>query len=172
MLVLALISPLVLTGLVPVPFANDFSRGAKYATPGTTPCLAEGVIPVDPSMIQVRILNTVSRRGLASEATALLVNAGYEPFRPSNTSPEYAGVVQTDVGSAAVDETYTVARFFPKLEVVLDESTDRTVTVLLGTFYNSSSVSSEVGRIAGSRDPLKGFSGYLPFSEKSLKKAE
>lgn len=172
MLALALISLLVLTGLIPVPFANDFSKGTKYATPGTIPCPAEGATPVDPSTIQVRVLNTTSRQGLASEATTLLVNAGYEPLEPSNASPEYAGVVQIDVGPAAVDEAYTVARFFPKSKVVLSESTDKTVTVLLGTFYDSSSVSDEVGRIAESKDPLKGPSGCLPLSEESLKKAE
>lgn len=171
LLALALLSLLVLTGLVPVPFANEFSKTTKHATAGTIPCPAEGALPVDPSTITVQVLNTTSRQGLAGEATNVLVTAGYSPLEAGNASPEYAGVVEIDAGPAAVNEAYTVARFFPKSKVVLTEATDKTVTVLLGTFYDSSVAADELARIAESREPLKAPAGCLALSEEDLEKA-
>lgn len=152
--VVAIVSALVLAGIVPVPIGNEFSRAVKYAAPGDVPCPTSTAL-VDPAGIRVQILNATSRPGLASDATTMLSTAGYTPLEPGNTVSEYPGKVEIDVGPNAVDAAYTVARFFPGSKVVLTESTDATVTVLLGNFYDGPLSADDVQRIIDSRDPIR-----------------
>ncbi len=134
--VLVSTSVMVLRGWLPTPFPSEFNAKIEYAEVGDIPCPSEGATPVDPSSVIVQVLNTTSRQGLAGEATEMLVSAGYAPMEPSNTSPEYAGKVEIATGRAGVDAAYTIARFFPGSHVVLTASTDATVFVSLGTFYD------------------------------------
>lgn len=150
----AIVSVLVLAGIVPVPIGNEFSHAVKYAKPGDVPCPTSSTL-VDPAGIRVQVLNTTSRPGLASDATNMLSTAGYTPLEPGNAVSEYPGKVEIDAGPNAVDAAYTVARFFPGSKVVLTESTDTTVTVLLGNFYDGPLSADDVQRIIDSRDPIR-----------------
>lgn len=165
MAALVLLSLLVLSGLVPIPIGDEFSKATKYASAGTTPCPAGDATPVDAASITVQVLNTTSRQGLASSGTELLASVGYTPLEAGNASPEYAGAMEIDAGPAAVNAAYTVARFFPKSKVVLTESTDSTVTVLLGTFYDDSLTADEAKRISESTAALESPAGCLPLSD-------
>ncbi|MDK7160457.1 LytR family transcriptional regulator, partial [Pauljensenia sp. UMB3104] len=71
MLVLALLSALILTGIVSAPFGNSFSKAEKFATSGKVPCPPEKALPVDPASVKVQVLNTTSRQGIASDATEM-----------------------------------------------------------------------------------------------------
>lgn len=171
MAALVLLSLLVLTGLIPVPIGDEFSKATKYASAGTRPCPAGEAKPVDPASIRVQVLNTTSRQGLAASGTNLLKSVGYTPLEAGNASPEYAGTVEIDVGPAGVNEAYTVARFFPKSKVVLTEATDKTVSVLLGTFYDDSLSADDAKRISASQANLQAPSGCLPLSDEDEARA-
>lgn len=171
MAAVALLSVLVLSGLVPVPFADGFSKATKYAEAGSVPCPLEGAAPVAASSITVQVLNTTSRQGIASEATTMLENAGYAPLEAGNSTPEYAGVVEIDAGPAGVNDAYTVARFFPKSKVVLTEATDKTVTVLLGTFYDGPLAADALKRTMESTAALAAPKTCLPLSEEDAARA-
>ncbi len=168
MAALALVSGLVLTGLLPVPFGNAFSKPIKYASAGLVPCPPEGATPVSPESVKVQVLNTTSRQGLALTASTMLTNIGYSPLEAGNATPEYSGTAEINAGPAAVVDAYTVARFFPKSKVVLTESTDRTVTVLLGTFYDPTVSPDELHRISESKAAFKAPAGCLPLSDDDL----
>lgn len=168
MTVLALVSGLVLTGLLPVPFGNSFSKPVKYASAGTIPCPPEDAQPVDPKSSKIQVLNTTNRQGLALTVSTMLATVGYTSLEVGNATPEYSGTAQIEAGPAAILDAYTLARFFPKSKVVLTESTDKTVSVLLGTFYDLAISPEELHRIAESRSPLSGPTGCLPLSEDAI----
>ncbi|QPK82341.1 LytR C-terminal domain-containing protein [Schaalia sp. ZJ405] len=154
MLVAALLSVLVFVGIIPIPFGNEFSRAVKFAQPGDMPCPAEGARPVDPASINVQVLNATDRQGIAGEATTMLTAAGFKPMEPGNSNVGYPGVVEIDAGPRAINEAYTVARFFPKSKVSLTAATDKTVTVVLGTFYTGPLSAEETQKIVESKSPL------------------
>lgn len=171
LVVLATVSALVFTGILPIPFGNEFSKATKYATPGTTPCLPEGATPATPQAVTVQILNTTSRQGLATTVTEMLAELGYQTLDPGNAAPEYSGTVEISAGPAAIIDAYTLARFFPKAAVVLSQSTDKTVTVLLGTFYDEATTVEEMQRLAESTSVLKAPPSCLPLAEDDLEVA-
>lgn len=168
MSVVALISILVMLNIIPIPFGNEFSRAVKYAETGDTPCPSAGAKPVDPASISVQVLNTTSRQGLASEATSMLESAGYQPLEAGNATEVYPGAVEIDAGPTAIDDAYTVARFFPDAKVVLTDSTDKTVSVLLGTFYDGALSAEETQAVINSQTALQGPNSCLPLSEEAL----
>lgn len=170
MLVLALLSALILTGIVPVPFGNSFSKAEKFATSGKVPCPPEKTLPVDPASVKVQVLNTTSRQGIASEATEMLTAAGFAPAEPGNYSTEYAGTVEIDTGIAGVVDAYTVARFFPNSKVILTDATDKSVTVLLGTLYDGALNADEIQQILNSTDALTAPAQCLPLSDDDLER--
>ncbi|MDC4233414.1 LytR C-terminal domain-containing protein [Actinomyces sp. B33] len=157
---LSLVGLLVLTGILPIP-GGEFSEEVRYAQAGDTPCPSTDARPVDPSTVTVQVLNTTSRQGIASAATQMLTAAGYAPLEAGNSMGEYPGTVEIDAGPNAVDQAYTVARFFPGAKVVLTESTDETVTVLLGTFYDGALDADRIQTVMASTAPLKGSESCL-----------
>ena len=76
---------LVFTGIVPVPFGNDFSVKVKYAETGDIPCPTVDAKPVAPSQVTVTVINTTQHQGLASKATDMLSTAGFQTEEPANS---------------------------------------------------------------------------------------
>ena len=113
MIVAAVAAALVFTGIVPVPFGNDFSVKVKYAETGDIPCPTADAKPVAPSQVTVTVINTTQHQGLASKATDMLQTAGFQTEEPSNSDVEYTGRVRITAGVNSVDAAYSVARFFP-----------------------------------------------------------
>ena len=132
----SVLSLLVLTGILPIPFLNGFSA-------------------------KVQVLNTTSRSGVARDASDMLKTVGFQVADPSNSSPEYAGSAQIQAGPQSVDAAYTVARFFPSSGVTLTENTEPGVTVLLGSLYNGALTAEDLQRVQENHDDLKGPSTCL-----------
>ena len=57
----SVLSLLVLTGILPIPFLNGFSAKVEYASAGDIPCPSEETQPLAASGIKVQVLNTTSR---------------------------------------------------------------------------------------------------------------
>ena len=149
MLVAAVVASLVFTGIIPVPFGNDFSVKIKYAETGDIPCPTANAKPVAPGQVSVMVINTTQHQGLASKATDMLTTAGFQTAEPANSDVEYTG------GPNAVDNAYSVARFFPGAHVRLSDAQDSTVTVELGTFYDDVMSAEDVQRVLKSTDPIE-----------------
>ena len=155
MIVAAVAAALVFTGIVPVPFGNDFSVKVKYAETGDIPCPTVDAKPVAPSQVTVTVINTTQHQGLASKATDMLSTAGFQTQEPANADVEYTGKVRITAGPNAVDDAYSVARFFPGAHVRLTDAQDSTVTVELGTFYDDTMSAEDVQRVLKSMDPVE-----------------
>ena len=138
MIVAAVAAALVFTGIVPVPFGNDFSVKVKYAETGDIPCPTADAKPVAPSQVTVTVINTTQHQGLASKATDMLSTAGFKTEEPANS-----------------DAAYSVARFFPGSHVRLSDAEDATVTVELGTFYDDTMSAEDVQRVLKSNDSIE-----------------
>ena len=155
MLVAAVVASLVFTGIIPVPFGNDFSVKIKYAETGDIPCPTANAKPVAPGQVSVMVVNTTPHQGLASKATDMLTTAGFQTAEPANSDVEYTGKVRITAGPNAVDNAYSVARFFPGAHVRLSDAQDSTVTVELGTFYDDVMSAEDVQRVLKSTDPIE-----------------
>lgn len=161
MAVLVILSLLVLMGVVKMPFSDKFSEAVHYAATGDVPCPSTGATPVAAEDITVQVLNATSQQGLATSVTKMLTTVGYAALDPGNSDTAYAGGVEIDVGRNAVDAGYTVARLFPDSRVILTDSTDSTVTVILGTFYDGVQSDEDAKKTAASTSPLQGLTGCL-----------
>ena len=68
LITVVVLAVLVFTGIVPVPFGNDFSVKIEYAETGDIPCPTANSKPVAPSTVSVTVVNTTlssSRRNAA-----------------------------------------------------------------------------------------------------------
>ena len=157
----SVLSLLVLTGILPIPFLNGFSAKVEYASAGDIPCPSEETQPLAASGIKVQVLNTTSRSGVARDASDMLKTVGFQVADPSNSSPEYAASAQIQAGPQSVDQAYTVARFFPSSRVTLTDNTEPGVTVLLGSLYNGALTAEDLQRVQENHDNLKGPSTCL-----------
>ncbi len=153
---LTIVSLLVLMGVVKVPVGEEFSRGADYAKVGDTPCPNPGAPVMDPAQVTVQVLNASSQQGIAGAASTMLQTAGFNTLEPGNANQNVISAVEIDAGPRGVDAAYSVARFFPESQVVLTDSTDTTVTVILGTFYHGSLTDEEVQSAASGDVPSGG----------------
>ena len=108
-----------------------------------------------PFWVSVLVINTTQHQGLASKATDMLSTAGFQTQEPANADVEYTGKVRITAGPNAVDDAYSVARFFPGAHVRLTDAQDSTVTVELGTFYDDAMSAEDVQRVLKSTDPVE-----------------
>ena len=83
MIVAAVAAALVFTGIVPVPFGNDFSVKVKYAETGDIPCPTVDAKPVAPS----QVTQAVSPASSASESEPAQTAAPAQPA-PAQPAPE------------------------------------------------------------------------------------
>ena len=155
MLAAAVVASLVFTGIIPVPFGNDFSVKIKYAETGDIPCPTANTKPVAPSQVTVTVINTTPHQGLASKATDMLSTAGFQTEEPANSDTEYTGKVRITARADSVDAAYSVARFFPGSHVRLSDAEDATVKVELGTFYDDTMSAEDVQRVLKSNDSIE-----------------
>lgn len=162
MSVLVIVSLLVILGVVVLPFGQTFSASVKVARAGDIPCPTAGATPADPASVTVQVLNATSQGGLAGTVTQMLKKQGFTMLEPANASSEVPTAVEIDAGPRAVDDAYTVARFFPDARITLTNSTDSTVTVIVGTFYAGVLGDDEAAKVAKDTGKLTGQAKCLP----------
>ena len=156
MAVLVIIGLLSILGLLSLPLPSGFSQGDNYAKEGDIVCPTSGATPLDPTSVSVQVLNATSRAGLAGDASSMLQKAGFQTKSEGNATSQFAGAVEIDAGPLAVDAAYTVARYFPDARVTLTSSTDTTVTVILGGFYDGVLSDEDFAKASQDASPLTG----------------
>lgn len=146
---------LIISGVIGLPFGNEFSHKVTYARAGDIPCPTQDAKPSDPGDVQVQVLNGTTRSGIAGDATRILESIGYKVSPPENAQHEYPGAVEISTGPAGVDDAWTLARLFSKARVTLTEATDRRIYITLGSFYDDPLSADEALREAENTDPLE-----------------
>lgn len=146
---------LLLSGLIGLPFGNDFTQKEHFAEAGDIPCPSPDARPSDPATVEVQVLNGTTRPGIAGDATRILETLGYTVIPPENANRDYPGTVEISAGPAGVDHAWTVARIFPNARVTLTDATDARVYVTLGSFYDRPIDADEAKRASENDDPLE-----------------
>ena len=139
MSVLLLLSMLVWSGIIPVPFERKFSE-APDPNRAITPCLpADPTTAVDLTTITVNVYNSTNRSGIGGEASSAFTNMGISVPNPaanwsSSTLPEPARII---TGPTGVVEAYTLAQYIPDsvISIKPDETTG-VLTVVLGSAWD------------------------------------
>lgn len=137
LLVIALVSAAMWGGMLPSPFAREFST-----EPGegdlTVPCPPEGATTVPLTEITVNVLNATNVAGLAASTASTLAATGVVVNREGNFSGSYAGTAEIYTGSLGVTNAYTLAAMLSEAEIILDTSnTTGTVDLVLGTEFTA-----------------------------------
>ncbi|WP_127128315.1 LytR C-terminal domain-containing protein [Georgenia sp. SYP-B2076] len=147
--VVGLVSTAMWTGLLPAPFAREFSTAEPSDANLAIPCVPADATPVAFSEITANVYNGTDRNGLAASSADSLTQVGVVVNQQANwPQGAYSGVVQVVVGPLGVTSGYTVARLFPSAVVSLDTSrTDETVDVVLGATYEAMLSADEIAAL-------------------------
>ncbi|MFC7404397.1 LytR C-terminal domain-containing protein [Georgenia alba] len=157
LLVLALIAGAMWSGLLPSPFARDFSREEPSEEPVVQPCPPEDATPLDLGSITAVVYNGTDRNGLAGETGEALSRAGVLVNDAANW-PEgaFEGAVQIITGPQGVTAAYSLARLFPGSVVSLaDGRENEAVDVVLGAEYEAMLTPDEIAAL-DPEEPLAG----------------
>ncbi|QKD80406.1 LytR C-terminal domain-containing protein [Actinomyces marmotae] len=132
----------VYTGLLPS-YNPGFSADPKAAaTAVAQPCPPAGATTVDLTTIQVRVYNGTQNAGLASIVGDSLERSGMTILERSDwPDGDYNGDVAISASKAGLANAYSLARAFKGVVIVLLDTnrdpTDASVSVIIGTDYNS-----------------------------------
>jgi hypothetical protein len=144
---------LVFTGAVASPFDRGFTTAADDAPYADVkpPCLPPDTRPALPTEIQVTVLNSSDRKGLAGAIAQELTNRGFSFAKVGNIALDPktkkpvggdTGRTQIRFGPGGIAQAYTIAAQFEQPAMLLDARPanadgvpDATVTVIVGTDF-------------------------------------
>ena len=142
--------------------AQDRACPTPVATPVPGEVLAadalNGVAPIPPASVRVRVLNAGGQRGQANLVAAQFGDLGFAEAAPPDNDPYFPGgdmecVGQVRFGPAGESGASTVALILPCAEMVRDTREDDTVDVSVGTAFG------DLNRVRAARDALDQLSG-------------
>lgn len=167
MSITALVAAAVYTDVLDVPFlARDFTspEPTPEAIRPDPPCPSDGALPVAYESIEVQVLNSTDRRGLAGTSGQSLAARGFVVTGTGNApGGAYPGTAQIVFGAASVDAAYTLAAHVPDPELVLDRREDATIDVVLGETYQQLAQPETV--TLDPAVPLEGVAGCVPLEQ-------
>ena len=174
MALLVIISFLVWSGVLPVPYDPGFSSAKDDATPVVQPCPASDTTTSDVIAIPVNVYNGSETVGLAATVQQELEEAGLT-VTSANDWPGgiYNGEVQIMASKGGLTNAYSLAQIFPKSTVQLDKSLsddDTTVSVVLGKEYLQNALKSDEIKLLGADKPITAPSDCVPADKVATKK--
>jgi LytR cell envelope-related transcriptional attenuator len=141
--------------------ASGPARGRTCPVPAAGPVPGQslpadalnGVAPVPPAAVKVRVLNAGGQRGQANLVAAQFGDLGFAEAAPPDNDPLYPGgdmecTGQVRFGPAGEAGASTVALVLPCAELVRDTRTDDTVDVSVGTAFG------DLNPVRAARDAL------------------
>lgn len=131
MVSLFVLSVLVFTNILPVPFLNSFSEGPKYAQVGSIPCLSNNET-LKPSQVKVNVLNGTNVPGLAGKTKEGLDKLGFKVTGTGNSYDLYENDAKITAGPTGITAAYTLALAFKNPVIILDSRVKDDVSVVLG----------------------------------------
>jgi len=127
------------------------------------PCPPEGAVSVAYASIQIHVLNSTSRAGLAGSTAELLASRGFVQMDTGNFQAPFDGTARIQFGVAGLAGAYTLASTIPDAALMLDTREDASVDLVLGTKWEAMIPREEVTLTLG--DPLVGVAGCVPLEE-------
>lgn len=160
------VGALILTGTIDSPFDRKFTESAAspYADINP-PCLPEGTMPAPAGEIQVNVLNTSDRKGLATAIAQELGYRGYSSAEAKNALGNDSDQGQTQIrfGSGGMAQGYTVAAQFPTRIILLDDrpAEDVSVDVVVGSGFDDLVPVPDGGTVLDMNVPLQNVKGCV-----------
>jgi len=146
--------------------ASGPARGRSCPTPPAGPVAGEvlpagalnGVAPIPPASVKVRVLNAGGQRGQANLVAAQFGDLGFAEAAPPDNDPYFPDgdmecTGQVRFGPAGESGASTIALVLPCAELVRDSRTDDTVDVSVGTAFG------DLNPVRAARDALDELSG-------------
>ena len=172
MAALLIISTLFWTNLVPFPFNREFSRDIDPTS--YVPCAENTASPAELHSINVRVYNSSSTQGLASQVGEVLTEAGITVAETTNWAGDsIEDSVTIFTSSEGVDFAYTLRGFFPRASIHFDPSlTGTQVDVVLGSKWDDTAdlvATPTEEQYTAAMKPIKGCTAVadLPSSDKN-----
>ncbi len=135
---IALVALLLLTALVWWRVLNrDDSSGKPAAAPCPTVSTPAVVLPA-PASVQIQVLNSTTRTGIAGAARKSLVEQGFlSPLLAGNlkTKHKVTGIGQIRYGAASTRAATLIRYYLPGAKLVQIPNTTKLVRVVLGPGY-------------------------------------
>lgn len=148
LLLMILVAAAVFTGLLPSPYARDFSREDEDPE-SVTPCVPAGTTAEELGSITTNVFNATDRTGLAATTGENLSRQGVLVNTEANwPQGQMEGAVQIMTGARGITAAYTLQRLFPAAEVTFEPGReDATVDVVLGTGFDSMLSDAEISEL-------------------------
>lgn len=148
LLALALVLSLAqFSGLLPSPFARDFTVPEEEETGNTTVavCPPADSVPVALKDLPVDVYNGTSRVGLAGATAKGLKELGLKVGQTGNFGAGYPGTALIRVNQSQIVQGYTISRLFPDSVVTLEERDTESIDVIVGDEYSQMAGADAVG---------------------------
>lgn len=159
---LFLVGAVLASGLIPIPFLNDFSKKVQYAVVGDVPCPV-GTTPLKPENIKISVLNGTNIDKLASKAGDALKSLKFQVTKVSNAdSTDYEDSALILTPAKQVDAAYTVGLAIPNSTVKISEVNQ--ITVIIGKKNDPIISNTDFKEIL--KRPLSSPKSCLPVEEK------
>jgi hypothetical protein len=149
--------------------ADFLDRGFTTTTPSArpevapAPCPPDGTLALANAAIQVNVLNSTSRAGLASTTAEALTTRGFIVVTTGNFQAPVDGTASIRFGAAGLAAAYTLAASVPDAILVLDTRADATIDLVLGTEWDTLVPIEEV--LLAADAPLVGDSTCIPLDD-------
>lgn len=173
LLLIALLSAAIWAQLLPMPFDRSFTADPESASDGAstnaaTPCPPDGATPRALNEITANVYNSTDVQGLASETQQSLAAVGVVVNQSGNSGGSaYEGGARITAGANGVIPAYSLARIFPMSEIIMDDRTDESVDVVLGTGFSGISSEEEIAALDPNAplEPVEGCTPIEPLPE-------
>ncbi len=155
----------VFTGGIEAPFSRPFTTQEPTPLPvaAPPPCPPDGTLPVAYGEVQVTVLNATDRTGLAGQTAEALAARGFAIASVGNATSAVPGAARISFGPAGVGAAYTLAAHLEGARLVLDERTDASVDLALGTGFVGLLDPGVI--LLDPSTPLTGQDGCVPLAE-------
>lgn len=127
------------------------------------PCPPADSVSVAYASIQIHVLNSTSRAGLAGSTAEMLASRGFVQIDTGNYQAPFDGTARIQFGVTGLAAAYTLASTIPDAVLLLDTREDAGVDLVLGTKWDKMIPREEVTLTLG--DPLVGMAGCVPVAE-------
>lgn len=157
----------VYTETISVPFLErEFSTPEPEETGlalPPAPCPPEGTLPVQYNAVQVNVYNGGGRSGLAGDTSEALTARGFAVLTAANYPAELPTSSMITFGEPGLAAAYTLAAHLPQPLLVMDQRTDATVDLVVGTEFSALVEPTSV--VIDPAAPLAGVTGCVPLEE-------
>lgn len=166
LVLVSLVAAAVYSGTMDPLFDRPFTSPDPSEIDGGTAvaCPPPDTLPLAYNSMEVRVLNSTTRAGLASVVAGQLAERGFAVHAVGNyPGTTYSGTVMIAFGTDGLAAAHTISAQFSEPSLVLDTRTGMVIDVVVGAQYQS--LIDPTAVLLDPNVPLQGPEGCLPVEE-------